>query len=159
MGIPTRLIKFIGELTFCTAGVFVVGYPGVCNHEVLRADCAQTRSTWQSRCVLRVCVGIGVMWRAYHLAQILGTVNLNIHFERDDDEPASVSRTLSARHSPSPSTFKKVGSASGTILAHAASVVVGSGTVQDSKSAIAPQKVCCWSYTLASSCGMHSPSP
>ena len=31
----------------------------------------QTRSTWQSRCVLRGCVGVGVMRHAYHLAQIL----------------------------------------------------------------------------------------
>ena len=31
----------------------------------------QTRSTWQSRCVLRGCVGVGVMRHAYHLAQFL----------------------------------------------------------------------------------------
>ena len=31
----------------------------------------QPRSTWQSRCVLRGCVGVGVMQHAYHLAQIL----------------------------------------------------------------------------------------
>ena len=31
----------------------------------------QTRSTWQSRCVLCGCVGVGVMRHAYQLAQIL----------------------------------------------------------------------------------------
>ena len=31
----------------------------------------QTRGTWQSRCVLRGCVGVGVMRHAYHLAQFL----------------------------------------------------------------------------------------
>ena len=34
VSIPLGLIKFIGELTVYTAGVPVVGYPGVCNHEV-----------------------------------------------------------------------------------------------------------------------------
>ena len=37
-------MKFIGELSVYTAGVPVVGYPGVCNHEVLRADCAHLKS-------------------------------------------------------------------------------------------------------------------
>ena len=32
---------------------------------------SKTRSTWQSRCVLGGCVGVGVMLHAYHLAQIL----------------------------------------------------------------------------------------
>ena len=36
VGISIGLIKFIGELTVYTAGVPVVGYPGVCNHEVRR---------------------------------------------------------------------------------------------------------------------------
>ena len=31
----------------------------------------QTRSTWQRRCTLRGCVGVGVIRHAYHLAQIL----------------------------------------------------------------------------------------
>ena len=34
MGIPIGLIKFLGEFTVYTAGVPVVGYPGVCNYEV-----------------------------------------------------------------------------------------------------------------------------
>ena len=37
----------------------------------------QTRSTWQSRCVLRGCVGVGVMRHAYHLAQILRAQDKN----------------------------------------------------------------------------------
>ena len=31
---PIALVKLIGELTFYTAGVLVVGYPGVCIHGV-----------------------------------------------------------------------------------------------------------------------------
>ena len=34
MGVPRGLLKLIGELTVHTAGEPVVGYPGVCNHEV-----------------------------------------------------------------------------------------------------------------------------